>query len=91
MCAEIVDLRRLSAGQLESLLLEETAAWRDLLDWEFEKSADLVRRFVDMHALNGCALLEDGEVVGYLYYVLEENKGLLGVLFFQAEGGIRDA
>jgi ribosomal protein S18 acetylase RimI-like enzyme len=83
MCAEIVDLRRLSAGQLESLLLEETAAWRDLLDWEFEKSADLVRRFVDMHALNGCALLEDGEVVGYLYYVLEENKGLLGDLYLR--------
>jgi ribosomal protein S18 acetylase RimI-like enzyme len=79
--AEIVDLRRLSARELESLLVEETAAWRETLDWEFEKSADLVRRFVDMHALNGRALVEDGEVVGYLYYVLEDNKGLLGDLY----------
>src|ERR1019366_8641807 len=81
MCAEIVDLRRIGAHELESLLVEETAAWRETLDWEFEKSADLVRRFIDMHALNGRALLEDGEVVGYLYYVLEDNKGLLGDLY----------
>src|ERR1035438_6633635 len=77
MRAEIVDLRRIGAHELESLLVEETAAWRETLDWEFEKSADLVRRFIDMHALNGRALLEDGEVVGYLYYVLEDNESLL--------------
>ena len=78
---EIVDLRRLSARDLEPLLAEETAAWRDELEWDFDKSADLVRRFVDLRALNGCALLEDGEVAGYLYYVLEENKGLIGDLY----------
>src|ERR1039458_4662791 len=85
MCAEIVDLRRLGARELESLLVEETAAWRETLDWEFEKSADLVRLFIDMHALNGRALLEDGEVVGYLYYVLEDNKGLLGDLYVRRD------
>jgi ribosomal protein S18 acetylase RimI-like enzyme len=31
--------------------------------------------------LNGRALVEDGEVAGYLYYVLEDNKGLLGDLY----------
>src|ERR1035441_6493944 len=85
MRAEIVDLRRLGARELEGLLVEETAAWRETLDWEFEKSADLVRRFVDMHALNGRALLEDGEVAGYLYYVLEDNKGLLGDLYIRSD------
>lgn len=85
MCAEIVDLRRLGARELESLLVEETTAWRETLDWEFEKSADLVRRFVDMHALNGRALVEDGEVVGYLYYVLEDNKGLVGDLYVRRD------
>jgi ribosomal protein S18 acetylase RimI-like enzyme len=85
MCTEIVDLRRLTSRELESLLLEETAAWRDTLDWEFEKSADLVRRFVDMHALNGRALVEDGEVVGYLYYVQEDDKGLLGDLYVRQD------
>ena len=82
---EIIDLRRLSARDLESLLQEETASWRNELEWEFEKSADLVRRFVDLRALNGSALVEDGQVVGYLYYVLEDNKGLVGDLYVRRE------
>jgi ribosomal protein S18 acetylase RimI-like enzyme len=82
---EIVDLRRLSARDLESLLQEETAAWRNELEWDYEKSADLVRRFVDLRALNGSALIEDGRVVGYLYYVLEDNKGLMGDLYVRRE------
>src|SRR5690349_24857737 len=83
--AEIVDLRRLSARDLEPLLHEEICAWRDELEWDFEKSADLVRRFVDLRALNGYALMEDGEAIGYLYYVLEENKGLIGDLYVRQE------
>ncbi|MCX6628089.1 MAG: N-acetyltransferase [Candidatus Solibacter sp.] len=78
---EIVDLRRLSARDLESLLVEECHAWRTELEWDFEKSADLVRRFVGMSALSGSALVEDGQVAGYMYFVLEEDKGLIGDLY----------
>ncbi len=83
--AEVLDLRRFSARDLEPLLAEETASWRNELEWDFEKSADLVRRFVDLRALNGCALAEGGEVVGYLYYVLEDTKGLIGDLYVREE------
>ncbi len=82
---ELIDLRRLSARDLEPLLGEETAAWRRELEWDFEKSADLVRRFVDLRALNGSALVDDGEVIGYLYYVLEDTKGLIGDLYVRRE------
>ena len=78
---ELVDLRRVSARDLEPLLEEECAAWRNELEWDFEKSADLVRRFVDMCALNGSALIVDDELAGYMYYVLEEDKGLIGDLY----------
>jgi ribosomal protein S18 acetylase RimI-like enzyme len=78
---EIVDLRSLQSRDLEPLLAEETAAWRDELDWDFAKSADLVRRFVDMRALNGAALLEGGEAAGYVYDVVEDNKALIGDLY----------
>src|ERR1019366_1369485 len=78
---EIVDLRRLAARDLDALLEEECQAWRDELEWGFEKSADPVRRFVDMNALGGRALLEDGRVAGYMYYVLEDDKGLIGDLY----------
>ena len=80
---EIVDLRRLSARDLDVLLQEECLAWRGELEWDFEKPADLVRRFVDMGALSGSALIEDGEVTGYAYYVLEEDKGLIGDLYIR--------
>ena len=41
--------------------------------------------FVDLRALNGYALVEDGDVIGYVYYVLEENKGLMGDLYVMRE------
>jgi ribosomal protein S18 acetylase RimI-like enzyme len=82
---ELVDLRRLFARDLDPLLNEETAGWREELDWDFGNSADLVRRFVDLHALNGSALLEGGEAVAYLYYVLEDSKGLVGDLYVRRD------
>ncbi|MBV9507502.1 MAG: GNAT family N-acetyltransferase [Acidobacteriia bacterium] len=82
---EIVDLRRLDPRDLADLLQEEVVAWRRELDWDFEQSADLVRRFVQLRALNGSALLENGAVTGYVYYVLEENKALIGDLYVRRE------
>jgi len=80
---QVIDLRHVSPRQLETLLEEETAEWRRELDWDFQHSADLVRRFVELHALNGCALFEEGEAAGYAYYVLEDHKGLIGDLYLR--------
>jgi ribosomal protein S18 acetylase RimI-like enzyme len=82
---DVVDLRRLTARDLEPLLREECAAWLDELAWDFEKSADLVRRFVDMRALSGAALIENDQVVAYMYWVLEEDKGLIGDLYVRRQ------
>ncbi len=78
---EVIDLRHLTARDLDPLLQEECAAWLRQLSWDFNMSADLVRRFVDMRALTGSALLVDGEVAGYMYYVIEEDKGLVGDVY----------
>jgi ribosomal protein S18 acetylase RimI-like enzyme len=78
---EVVDLRHISARDMEPLLAEEMAVWREELEWDFEKSADLVRRFVELRALNGYALITGGAVLGYVYYILEEAKGLVGDLY----------
>jgi ribosomal protein S18 acetylase RimI-like enzyme len=77
----VVDLRKVSAADLAPLLEEETGVWQRALDWDFEPSAELVRRFVDMQALNGFALLKGGRVMGYCYYIREEKKGLIGDLY----------
>ena len=83
--ARIVDLRHLRSGDLDPLLEEETQTWQDTLDWDFGASAALVRRFLDMQALNGYALLMNGHPVGYCYFVSEEKKGLIGDLYVMAD------
>jgi ribosomal protein S18 acetylase RimI-like enzyme len=79
--ARVVELRQLRGGDLDLLLDEETQAWRETLDWDFRGSANLVRRFLEIQALNGYALLINGYPVGYCYYVAEERKGLIGDLY----------
>jgi ribosomal protein S18 acetylase RimI-like enzyme len=80
----IVDLRNLGPRELDVLLLEETVEWQERLDWDFAPSADLIRQFMATRALNGCALVDRGEVIGYAYTVLEDRKGLIGDLYVRS-------
>jgi ribosomal protein S18 acetylase RimI-like enzyme len=81
----LVDLWRVGVDEMQPMLEDEIQTWREELDWDFRASADLVRRFIDVHALNGFALLVGGESVGYAYYVREEHKGLIGDLYLREE------
>jgi ribosomal protein S18 acetylase RimI-like enzyme len=78
---EVVDLGQLGATDMEALLVEESAAWRENLDWDFSASADLVRRFTGRGVLTGNALIAHGIVAGYSYFVADERKGLIGDLY----------
>ena len=81
----VIDLRQIRGVDLDALLEEEIATWNNTLDWDFRPSAGLVRRFLDMQALSGYALLIGGRVVGYTYFVAEERKGLIGDLYVMQE------
>jgi ribosomal protein S18 acetylase RimI-like enzyme len=81
----VVDLRQVRAEDLDLLLAGEIEEWAGKLDWDFRGSAELVERFVAMHALTGYALVAANRVVGYVYYVCEERKGLIGDLFVMHE------
>src|SRR5947209_9485793 len=77
----LVELRQLHAEDLKPLLDEEIVAWKASLDWDFQTSASLVRRFLDLQALTGFSLLQNGKPIGYSYFVSEERKGLIGDLY----------
>jgi ribosomal protein S18 acetylase RimI-like enzyme len=77
----IVDLRQVSVRQLEPLLEEEARHWRDELHWDYRSALELIKRFVEAHALCGCAAFENASPTGYSFYVLEEHKGLIGGLY----------
>jgi ribosomal protein S18 acetylase RimI-like enzyme len=42
---------------------------------------ELIKRFLEAHALAGCVAFENGTAAGYSFYVLEEQKGLIGGLY----------
>ncbi len=82
---DLVDLWQIRVDEIEPMLEEEIATWRAELEWDFHASADLVRRFIEVHALNGFALVAGETAVGYAYFVCEEHKGLLGDLFLSEQ------
>jgi ribosomal protein S18 acetylase RimI-like enzyme len=77
----IIDLRQATVRQLEPLLLEEASHWREELHWDYRSALELIKRFLDAHALCGCVAVENGTAVGYAFYVLEDYKGLIGGLY----------
>jgi ribosomal protein S18 acetylase RimI-like enzyme len=77
----IADLRQTSVRQLEPLLEEEAVHWRDELHWDYRGALELIKRFLEAHALSGCVAFENGAPAGYTFYVLEEHKGLIGGLY----------
>lgn len=81
---ELAPLSRLRTGDLDATLDEEIRDWRDLLSWDLRTSADLVRHYIDARILNGFVLLDGGEPAGYSYFVVDENKGLIGDLYVRA-------
>jgi len=82
---QIVDLRHLHSRSLEGLFQEEARRWREELCWDYRPSINLVRKFIDSHALGGYAAVEDGRLTGYGFYVIEEHKGLIGGLFVSSQ------
>jgi len=78
---EIADLRQLNSRRLATLFQEEILRWREELSWDYRPSIDLIRKFIDSHALAGYAAFEEGQPAGYGFYFLEDHKGLIGGLF----------
>jgi ribosomal protein S18 acetylase RimI-like enzyme len=78
---QIIDLRQLHSRSLETLFQEESDHWRTELHWDYKPSIELIRKFIDSRALGGFAAIENGHPAGYGFYVLEDQKGLIGGLF----------
>ena len=78
---KVKDLKDFRAHDLDDVLIAEEREWADTLDWDFGKSAELVRKFVELGNLSGAVLVTPAGVQGYAYYVFEDGKGLIGDLY----------
>lgn len=65
------------------MLAEEVSEWRRVLQWDYTRSAALVRRYVELRVLSGVALAVDNEIAGFLYYVHDDTKSLIGDLYLR--------
>ncbi len=81
---QLTDLRRVNSRKLLPLLEEEVERWSAELHWDYRPSQHLIRNFIDSRTLTGSVALIDGQPAGYGFYVLEEQKGLVGAIFVSA-------
>ena len=85
---ELIELPQLGPRDLDSLLAEEITAWQQRFAWDFRPSADMLRRFLQIRSLYGCALRSGNEVTGYAYYVCEGRKALIGDFYVRGDEGL---
>lgn len=81
----VVELPHLRPVDLDPLLAEEIKAWEERFAWDFRPSADLLRRFLQIRSLSGCALRYEDRVIGYAYSVCESRKGLIGDFYLRSD------
>ncbi len=81
----VVQLPHLRPIDLDPLLAEEITAWEERFCWDFRPSADLLRRFLQIRSLSGCALRLEDRVIGYAYSVCENRKGLIGDFYLRSD------
>jgi ribosomal protein S18 acetylase RimI-like enzyme len=81
--SSIVSLRTLPPGSLDLLLAEQSETWRTTLDWDFLSSAELIRGFANSQSLEGLAIVDRDQVLGYSYFSVEGSKAQIGELYVQ--------
>jgi len=86
---EIVDIRHFGARDFLPVLAAESSAWASILRWDYTSSARLISACLAEKRLSGYALLSQGQIHGYSFFVYEGTKGLIGDLFMQPNGSAR--
>jgi GNAT superfamily N-acetyltransferase len=78
---EILDLRHFSGAQLKPLLETEARLWNERLRWDFRASAELLLQYLNSKLLPGYVALEQGRIRGYVFFVYEGAKAVIGDVF----------
>jgi ribosomal protein S18 acetylase RimI-like enzyme len=85
--SEIIDIRQFTANQFLPLLQAESRVWRSRLRWDYNSSVRLISSCLEEKRLQGYALVHQSEIKGYSFFFYEGEKGLIGTLFVEPDGG----
>ncbi|MBI3940283.1 MAG: GNAT family N-acetyltransferase [Acidobacteria bacterium] len=78
---ELIPLSEADSGQLTDLVEEEVSVWNDVLDWDYSRTARLIRDYAAGGMIPGVALRRRAELIGYGYYLLRDELGSIGGIF----------
>src|SRR5579863_9540929 len=84
---EIIDIRQFDASRFLPLLRAESRVWESSLHWDYTASARLITSCLEEKRLQGYALIHAGEIKGYSFFFYEGEKGMIGNLFVEPDGG----
>ena len=77
---EVVDLHTVQATELEELWQHEVGAWRDRLLWDISAIAAAFRRTLERGGIAGKVVRIGGRAVGFTYYAVTGQLGVVGGL-----------
>src|ERR1051326_2427200 len=81
MPTEVIDIRRFKPGDFALLFQAEAKAWNEDLRWDHAPAARVILNCLEDKRLAGYALVSDGRIEGYSFFLSEAEKGLVGDFF----------
>jgi len=85
MDLDIADLRKVDPRALDALMGEEAELWLERLGWDYRPTQSFLRGYIKRHMLPGFAVFEGSRAQGYLYIVLEGDRGIVGNVYVARE------
>jgi ribosomal protein S18 acetylase RimI-like enzyme len=74
-------LSQLDEALLLPLMEEEERVWMSDLDWDYSPIRQILLSFARQRLLPGYAAVNEKEVVGYTYFLVNQAKGIIGALY----------
>ena len=85
MGLDVADLRKVDPKTIDALMEEEAELWLERLGWDYSPTQSFLRGYIRRHMLPGFAVLEGARALGYLYVVLEGDRGIVGNVYVARE------
>lgn len=90
LAMEVIDIRHFGASDFTPLLEAESSAWFTDLRWDYSSSSRAIGACLAEKRLSGYALVEGRRIRGYSFFVYEGEKGMIGGLFVEPGGTVKE-
>jgi len=82
---KLVPLAYADRKQLSLLMDEEQQAWISTLAWDYAPIRQILCSFLDQNMLPGYAAVNGDRLLGYTYFLINRDKGIVGTVYARPE------